>query len=335
MIAYSDEWWTYRKTCNGFYVIDLIGKRDLPFLSAICWQESTARKLSPEEMLRLYERNWRFLGVLGHPTAEEFAFIAKIAKSYGSWLNAELSVAMNSNSDRSMFERPIHQSIFKILGSLNVANLEAHHAYFGGGTLISLLLNEYRLSKDIDFMCPFGEGYRGLRQAVNQFGYDALFQDRTQIKLPREIQCNQYGIRFPVEVDGTIIKFEIVAEGRITFEPPSHYDWLPVACLSLVDCFAEKLLANADRWLDTSVESRDLIDLAMLCQHFPLPQAAIQKAESAYPVIEPLRKAIANFQAKPKYQETCFASLGIGDPDRVLLGMKALADDFGVPQDSE
>jgi hypothetical protein len=304
---------------------------ELPFLSAIRWQEAIARDLSPVEILRSYERNWRFLGVLETPTAEEFAFIAKIAKSYGSWLSAE----MNSNSDTSKFDRPIHQSILKVLRALDAENLSTNQAYFGGGTFISFLLNEYRLSKDIDFMCPFGEGYRGLRQAVNEFGYDAIFKDLMQINLPREIQCNQYGIRFPVEVDGITIKFEIVAEGRITFEPPSHYDWLPVACLSQVDCFAEKLLANADRWLDASVTSRDLIDLAMLHQHSALPQIAIQKAESAYPVIEPLRKAIANFQAKPKYQQTCFEALGISDIARVLSGITSLATDLGMQADLE
>ena len=37
-----------------------------------------------------------------------------------------------------------------------------------------------------------------------------------------------------------------------------------VATLSRTDMFAEKLLANADRWNEKSVASRDIIDLAMM-----------------------------------------------------------------------
>jgi len=56
-----------------------------------------------------------------------------------------------------------------------------------------------------------------------------------------------------------------------------------------------KLLANADRWIDSSVESRDLIDLAVQRLKSPLPQEAIDKAEAAYDVVESLKKAILNF----------------------------------------
>lgn len=68
--------------------------------------------------------------------------------------------------------------------------------------------------------------------------------------------------------------------------------WSPVPCLSLVDCIAEKLLANADRWADSSIESRDLIDLCVIRFNNTFPDAAKIKAENAYPVIEPLKRAI-------------------------------------------
>ena len=111
-----------------------------------------------------------------------------------------------------------------------------------------------------------------------------------------------------MEVAGTIIKFEIIAEGRIGFGQPQQLDWCPVRCLGQVDQVAEKLLANSDRWLDASVCSRDLIDLAMLrrSQSAPLPEAAFEKAEAAYPVRRPLVEAIRQFQTLTEHRTRCF-----------------------------
>jgi hypothetical protein len=49
-----------------------------------------------------------------------------------------------------------------------------------------------------------------------------------------------------------------------------------------IDLAAEKLLANADRWADDAVYSRDLIDLAMMQADRPLLEASCVKAEAAY-----------------------------------------------------
>lgn len=47
--------------------------------------------------------------------------------------------------------------------------------------------------------------------------------------------------------------------------------------------FAEKLLANADRALDQSVMSRDMIDLAMMMHAWgPVPASALEKAREPY-----------------------------------------------------
>lgn len=119
-----------------------------------------------------------------------------------------------------MFNREFHQKIITVLNHLNSAFLVDCHAYFGGGTLVSLRHGEHRLSKDIDFMCPIGQGYRLLRQGVLDKGYDAIFSSFGDIVLPREIQANQYGIRFPVILEETPIKFEIVVEGYIQFGSP-------------------------------------------------------------------------------------------------------------------
>jgi Nucleotidyl transferase AbiEii toxin, Type IV TA system len=39
-----------------------------------------------------------------------------------------------------------------IINSLNYQGFQENKAYFGGGTLIALLYNEYRQSNDIDFI---------------------------------------------------------------------------------------------------------------------------------------------------------------------------------------
>lgn len=58
---------------------------------------------------------------------------------------------------------------------------------------------------------------------------------------------------------------------------------LGVPTLSREDMYAEKLLANADRFGDVSVASRDAIDLAMLIEHWgAVPDQAWAKARRAY-----------------------------------------------------
>lgn len=229
-----------------------------------------------------------------------------------------------------MFNREFHQKILTVLSHLNAEFLADCHTYFGGGTLVSLRHGEHRLSKDIDFMCPIGQGYRLLRQGILDRGYDAIFTSFGDIVLPREIQANQYGIRFPVILDQTPIKFEIVVEGYIQFGSPDYPSWSPVPCLNETDSFAEKLLANADRWPDRRKDSRDIIDLAVQRLAYPMPAEAITKAEKAYPVIEPLKRAIQNFQQQPDYREECFKNLMVNAPERIIDGLDLLASDFGI-----
>lgn len=55
------------------------------------------------------------------------------------------------------------------------------------------------------------------------------------------------------------IKFEIVLEARIALEAPAASDEVcGVASLSVIDLATSKLLANADRWSDDGVFSRDV-----------------------------------------------------------------------------
>lgn len=230
-----------------------------------------------------------------------------------------------------MFKLEHHQKIQHILLCLNPSFFNTVGAYFGGGTLLALRYNEYRWSKDIDFICPVGESYRQLRAAIMTLGYDAIFESKEGIQLPREIKADQYGVRFPVLIDGTVIKFEIIAEARINLDAPAYFEWLAIPCLSFADSCAEKLLANADRWNDSSVESRDLIDLAMLRLQSAFAVDTYAKAEAAYPVLAPLKKAIQSFQQKADYRKKCFRSLQLTNWPALIDGVDLLAQDSSLP----
>ncbi|MFN6484976.1 MULTISPECIES: nucleotidyl transferase AbiEii/AbiGii toxin family protein [unclassified Nostoc] len=92
-------------------------------------------------------------------------------------------------------------------------------------------------------------------------------------------------------MDDVPIKTEIIAETRFQLDPPRYPKWSLVPCLSFNDCFTSKLLSNSDRYADDSVEARDLIDLAVLRLQSPIPQVSIEKAEKAYQVMRPLKRA--------------------------------------------
>lgn len=229
-----------------------------------------------------------------------------------------------------MFDHHHHKKIHLILKSLDSDIFKEIGAYLGGGTLIALLNNEYRWSKNVDFICPVGAGYRRLREIIADANFkpQIFFTNTHNLEFPRDLKADQYGIRFLIIVDGTPIKFEIVAEARISLNPPEYLPWSSIPSLDYEDQCTEKLLANADRWTDTSIESRYLIDLAVLRHHAPLPEKAILKAESAYPVIPELKKALVKFLENQQYSAKCFTALEIENREFILKGMRLLANDL-------
>lgn len=244
-------------------------------------------------------------------------------------MSASLLKAMIPGS-QTMFKHEHHQKVITILNALRANFFSEISAYFGGGTLLALLYGEYRWSKDIDFICPVGEGYRMLRSEIFDKKYKAIFKDFSHITLPRDIMADQYGVRFVVKVQDLLIKFEIVAEARIALQPAQYHDWSDVPCLSFADACAEKLLSNSDRWADRGVESRDLIDLSMLRRQSEIPVLSIDKAESAYPVLKPLEKSIRFFQSEPAYRSNCFSSLKVQNRAEIIDGLDLLAADFAI-----
>jgi hypothetical protein len=265
----------------------------LPFLEFLGWQTADVYRLTPVEMLASYERGWRYRH-MGNPSASELAFIQQLVFIHQSWLSSEF---MN-------FKIFHHQSIQRILQDLNSEFLGACQAYFGGGTLLALDMGEYRTSNDIDFVCAIGAGYRELRNRIDRESPQILLRPDSSLQIER-YRADQYGIRM------VPIKTEIIAEARFTLDEPRQPSWSPVQCLSINDCFTSKLLANSDRYLDDSVYSRDLIDLAFLRNHYALPPAAIARAEAAYHVINPLKAAISRFQANADLRFRCYENLSI------------------------
>jgi Nucleotidyl transferase AbiEii toxin, Type IV TA system len=296
----------------------------LPFLEFLGWQIADVYRLTQLEMLANYERGWRYRHITDLP-ASELAFIKQLAVDRQSWL---LSEFMDFEIDR-------HQLIYRVLENLNCEFLSECRAYFGGGTLISLDLGEYRTSNDVDFICSLRSDYRKLRNAISDRNPRILLKDNSDLEIAR-FTADQYGIRMAIVVDGSPIKTEIIAEARFELDLPRQPSWSPVECLSITDCFTSKLLANADRYADPSVHSRDLIDLAFLRNSQPIPSLAIDKAEAAYRVMSPLNAALTKFQADADLRFHCYENLTISEAFRAKLidGIDLLAIDLGLDKTS-
>jgi hypothetical protein len=222
-----------------------------------------------------------------------------------------------------LFEREHHRRIASVLESFDAGLLAAHHCLFGGGTAIVLRNGEYRESQDLDFLVSSLEGYRALRQRLTgKKGIQALARPGATLEALREVRADQYGLRTMLRVEDLEIKFEIVFEGRITLEPPGNDDQLcGVATLTLLDMATSKLLANSDRWADDAVQSRDLIDLAMLNPPRKLLAEAIAKAKAAYgdSIDRDLGAAIDRVRRRPARLDDCMQALQMTTVPKALL----------------
>ncbi len=298
----------------------MLNPQKLPFLESIGWQLKNVYQLNEKEMIQLYQRNWHYRYTFKNLKDEEEGFIYYLPNKYNSWILPDLE----------MFNLDHHNKILKILNAFNAEVLRNASALFAGGTLLTLEYDEYRLSKDIDFLFPYGtENYRYLRNLIYDDGIAALFINTTNI-LVGDSTANQYGIRFPVTVNGTTIKVEIVANGNFNLDPPVYPQWANIPCLSISDRFTSILMANADRWNDASTQSRDLIDLAILRVNNDIPAGAISKAEASYEVRSPLIRAINQFLEKTEYRHKCFHELSVTEEKIPIImnGIDLLFVDF-------
>ena len=221
-----------------------------------------------------------------------------------------------------MFKRPGYQRVAEVLGALNSDLLAEAECFFGGGTAIALSLGEYRESLDIDFLCSSHEGYRILRNAVSNRDLGSLL--REPVKHLREVRMDRDGIRAVLEVSGVPVKIEFIKEGNTELQ--GHVDAVfGVPTLSRVDMYTQKLLANADRGLDKSTMSRDIIDLAMMLDQWgDVPEEAWKKAMDAYgaSVCKGFQDAV-QLVSDREYLARCLnrmgMELGIADRIPVLL----------------
>ncbi len=226
-----------------------------------------------------------------------------------------------------MFRRPRHQRIAGVLDALDAQLLLNCRCYFGGGTAIVLRHDEYRESADIDLLVSDVDGYRQLRQlTTGKDGINAL--TRRPLAPLRQVRADQYGIRTLLDVDSDPIKIEVIHEGRISLATPGRDDRVcGVATLSTVDLVASKLLANADRWADRSVFSRDLIDLAMMQPAVTTLHNAITKTSRAYgdSITNCLNAAITYLRDNPHRLAECMHALAMHDTPKALLWQRIKA----------
>lgn len=202
---------------------------------------------------------------------------------------------------------------------LDAPLLAEHNCWFGGGTAIVLDNGEFRESVDIDFLVSDQRSYRQLRQIVRGHGLDALAT--RELELGRTLSVDGYGIRTSVLVAGVAIKVEIIHEGRIDLDTPSTDDEIcGVRILTRTDQVASTLLANDDRWADTSTFARDLIDLAMMKPDTIALKAGARKAVEAYgeTVGESLNKAVTYLQDRPQRLDKYIRALKIDAPRAVV-----------------
>lgn len=213
-----------------------------------------------------------------------------------------------------MFKRNHHNAVLAALHELDADLFERAECYFGGGTAIVLQLDEYRESIDIDFLCASAKGYRELRQVIWGTGLQGLLAKDSRMEAIRDVRTDQYGIRAALKIGDTVIKFEIVREARVELNGEMD-PTLGVPVLDRDDMYTEKLLANADRWVDASVMNRDIIDLSMMINRWgPIPDAAWEAARGAYgdTVDDAYQKAVARIRS-PEWLAKCMTAMSIDD----------------------
>lgn len=224
------------------------------------------------------------------------------------------------------FRLAAHNEVLAILRQLDGEFLGKARCYFGGGTRIVLELGEYRESKDIDFLCADVAGYRALRESISQDSLGAVA--KAGLRLARDVRADQYGIRTAVQCASGPVKLEIVREARIGLDG-SPAARLPVPCLSRLHCFAEKLLANADRGMDSSTLSRDAVDLAFMVQGWG-KESALAGAELARVAYGPaidreLALTVSRLRRERTFRARTIEGLGIEETSSLAAGLEVLA----------
>lgn len=119
-----------------------------------------------------------------------------------------------------MAERPENRVALALLERLDAPRMREASAWFDGGTVVSLRCGEFRVSRDVDFLCASNEGYRELRARVRGDGARGLFL--RDVDLLREPRVDRYGIRVALSLGDVALKLESDSEGLIRVTPASR-----------------------------------------------------------------------------------------------------------------
>jgi len=207
---------------------------------------------------------------------------------------------------------------------MNADFLVSARCFFGGGTQLAMALDEYRESRDIDFICSHRGGVRALREEITNRSLGAVL--RADLDLVRDVRADRDGIRTFFRVGAVRLKFEIVFEGRIDIDGALDPK-LGVPVLRPQHAIAEKLLANADRGLDESTLARDLVDLAFAAARFgkPVFEAGLALAEEAYgTAARRYLSASLNAFRNRAHSAQCIKSLAVDDTPTLRKGLRLL-----------
>jgi Nucleotidyl transferase AbiEii toxin, Type IV TA system len=223
------------------------------------------------------------------------------------------------------YRRAQHRLVGGTLKRMDAGFLARNECYFGGGTMLAMTLGEYRESRDIDFLCSSREGFRSLRETITDRSLGAIF--RNSIGLAREVRADRDGIRTFLNVGDVPLKFEIVLEARIDIDGAIDKT-LGIPALRRECAIAEKFLANADRGLDDSALSRDLVDLAFVAVHVGRPplEEGMAIAAGAYgtAIRTSLRSTLDRFRNNRSLANAHLRSLGVEDTQTLRKGLRVL-----------
>jgi hypothetical protein len=223
------------------------------------------------------------------------------------------------------YRRPQHRLIGNALKRMDARFLAGAKCYFGGGTSLAMTLGEYRESRDIDFLCSSRVGFRLLRETVTDRSLGAIF--RQSIDLAREVRADRDGIRTFLRFGDVLIKFEILLEARIDLEGAINQT-LGVPMLRTEHAIAEKFLANADRGLDESTLSRDLVDLSFIASLADRPalEKGMEIAEQAYgaAIQRSLLSSLDSFRDNRSRTNAHIRALGVEDTQTLRKGLRLL-----------
>ena len=221
--------------------------------------------------------------------------------------------------------RPHHRTIAALLRSLDAQFLLEARCFFGGGTCLALMLDEFRESRDVDFLCADRAGFRALRETVSEGSLGRIM--RKAWPLAREVRADRDAIRTFVAADDLRIKLEIIREGRIDLSGALDRRF-GVPTIDLDCLVAEMLLANADRGLDDSTQSRDLVDLAFLAARHGRKRMrpGLELAETAYgsAIRRGLQQALNGLAARRGRLSACARALGVEDAATLRRGISML-----------